>query len=318
MASRGRKGGGNEAAVLPGAAGAGFGTGPRSPQGYEPLVTAVGGALDFQAMLAIADILPVMVCYVDRDLKYRFVNKPLADWLGWKRRDVLGRHLREVLGEKAYEQRAPMYEKALSGERVFFASPMDHPTRGPVAVQTDYLPWTDASGEVRGIIIVVTDVTEQRAYERALRESEERFRRIANQAPVLMWVTRLDRVRDFVNDGYMAYLGTDDREYARTYDWRSGIHPDDAERIVAESVAGEASLRPFTLEGRFRRGDGEYRWLRSTSSPRFGPDGELIGFIGAATDITIAKEAELELRRQVVPGLRVLRVPGRILLQRRE
>jgi PAS domain S-box-containing protein len=114
-----------------------------------------------------------------------------------------------------------------------------------------------------------------------------------------MWVTRLDRTRDFVNDAYMDYLCTEDREFARTYDWRDGIHPDDVERITAESIAGEASGKMFTLEGRFRRGDGTYRWLRSTSSPRFGPDGELVGFIGVASDITVAKEAEIELRRQV-------------------
>jgi PAS domain S-box-containing protein len=142
-------------------------------------------------------------------------------------------------------------------------------------------------------------VTEQRIAERSIRESEARFRRIANQAPVLMWVTRLDRTRDFVNDAYMEYLGTSDREVARTYDWHDGIHPEDVERIVAESIKGEARLEAFTLEGRFRRGDGSYRWLRSTSSPRFGPDGEHIGFIGTATDITLAKEAELELRTSV-------------------
>ncbi len=90
-----------------------------------------------------------------------------------------------------------------------------------------------------------------------------------------------------------------DREEARTLDWHVRIHPDDVERIVAESIAGEATLKPFTLEGRYRRHDGEYRWLRSVSQPRFGPDGELAGFIGVATDITLAKEAELELRRQV-------------------
>src|SRR5436305_8846696 len=153
---------------------------------------------------------------------------------------------------------------------------------------------------------LIKDVTEQRTAERALKESEARFRRIATQAPVLMWVTRLDRTRDFVNDGYMDFLGTDDREVARTYDWRSGIHPDDVERIIQESIAGEASMQTFTLEGRFRRGDGEYRWLKSTSSPRFGPDGEHIGFIGVATDITLAKEAELELRRQVAERTREL------------
>jgi PAS domain S-box-containing protein len=114
----------------------------------------------------------------------------------------------------------------------------------------------------------------------------------------MMWVTRLDRVRDFVNDAYVAFTGLSEEE-ARTLDWRERIHPDDRERIVAESIAGEASGKRFTLEGRYRRADGEYRWLRSVSQPRLGPEGELNGFIGVATDITLAKEAELDLKRQV-------------------
>jgi PAS domain S-box-containing protein len=270
----------------------------RTPEGYEPLVTAVGGLLDFPNMLAIADILPVMVSYVDTGLVFRFINRPLADWLGWERKDVLGKHLKDVLGDKSFREREPMYARALAGERTFFASELDHKDRGVVAVQTDYVPWIDRSGAVRGIIIVVTDVTEQRDAERTIRESEERFRRIANSAPALMWVTRLDRVRDFVNDAYVAFVGGD-KEDARTLDWRIRIHPDDHDRIVAESIAGEASLQRFTLEGRYLRHDGEWRWLRSVSQPRLGPDGELAGFIGVATDITVAKEAELELRRQV-------------------
>jgi PAS domain S-box-containing protein len=116
-----------------------------------------------------------------------------------------------------------------------------------------------------------------------------------------MWVTRIDRVRDFVNESYAEFAcgpGCDIEE-ARKLDWRERIHPDDVERIIAESIAGEASLKRFTLEGRYRRFDGEYRWLRTVSQPRFGPDGELVGFIGVGTDITLAKEHELELRRQV-------------------
>src|SRR4030095_1382237 len=71
------------------------------------------------------------------------------------------------------------------------------------------------------------------------------------------------------------------------------------DRVVAESIAGEAACRPFTLEARYRRFDHEYRWLGSVSQPRFGPDGELIGFIGVATDVTLAKEAELDLKALV-------------------
>ena len=253
---------------------------------------------DFSGMLAVADMLPVMVVYFDQDMRYRFVNKPYADWFERSRAEVLGCHISEVIGQDAFEFRQPMLTAALAGEPQFFVSDFDHPTRGKVAVQTNYMPWADSQGRMRGVIALITDITEQRVAERALRESEDRFRRIANQAPVLMWVTKLDRTRDFVNDAYVEFTGVSQAK-ARTLDWRERIHPEDHDRIVQESIAGEATGKTFTLEGRYLSGDGTYRWLKSTSSPRFGPDGELVGFIGAATDITVAKEAELDLKRQV-------------------
>jgi PAS domain S-box-containing protein len=252
-------------------------------------------------MLALADLLPVMTAYYDRNGRIQFINKLFSDWLERPRSEIIGRTMAEVIGEAAWLDRKPMVEAALSGERQFFVLELNHPTRGLLVAQTEYVPWLRPGGEVDGFVCVVTDVTEQRIAERALKESEARFRRIANSAPVMMWVTRLDRVRDFVNDAYVEFVGGEDsdRENARTIDWRSRIHPDDQERIIAESIAGEASLQPFTLEGRYARYDGEYRWLRSVSQPRFGVDGELVGFIGVATDITLAKEAELELKAQV-------------------
>jgi PAS domain S-box-containing protein len=253
-------------------------------------------------LLQLADLVPVMTAYVDRDLVIRFINKPYAEWLGLPRREVLGMTMRALLGENNWRDREPMVEAALAGERKFFAATYDHPERGTLALTVDYVPWIAPGGsEAEGICIVLNDITEQRTAERALRESEARFRRIANNAPALMWVTRLDRARDFVNQAYADFACGPDcgHEEARTLDWRERIHPEDVERIVAESIAGEASLQPFTLEGRYRRWDGEYRWLRTVSQPRFGPDGELVGFIGVGSDVTLAKEAELELRRQV-------------------
>ena len=270
---------------------------PEPPRPANP-VELVGGGFDFSGMLAVADMLPVMVAFVGEDLRYRFMNKPMADWFERPRGELLGLTMRELLGEEAWAMREPLVAAAFAGERKYFAADFKHPTRGSLAVQTNYMPWADGSGTVRGLIILVQDVTEQRTAERALRESEERFRRIADQAPTLMWVTRLDRTRDFVNDAYMQFVGGT-REQACTLDWRERIHPDDRDRIVAESIAGEATRRTFTLEGRYLDGAGEYRWLKSTSSPRFGPDGELAGFIGAATDITVVKEAQLDLQRQV-------------------
>ena len=255
-------------------------------------------AMNFRLLLSIADTLPVLIAYLDTEQRYQFINRALAEWFERPRREILGRKMREVLGEEAYTARIPMIEAALAGERQWFAANYDHPTRGQLAIQTEYVPQFGHGGKVEGVVVLVQDVTEQRVAERSLRESEERFRRIADSAPAAMWVSRLDRTRDFVNDAYAEFVGLPVKE-ACQFDWRDALHPDDCDRIVAESIAGEASLKPFTLEARYRRADGEYRWLRSVSQPRFGPDHELIGFIGVATDVTSAKEAELALQSLV-------------------
>ncbi|HEV2080390.1 MAG TPA: PAS domain S-box protein, partial [Allosphingosinicella sp.] len=158
-----------------------------------------------------------------------------------------------------------------------------------------FQPITGEDGKVTGLFVQGNDVTEHHLAALSLRESEQRFRLIADSAPVPMWVTQLDRKRNFVNRAYVDFLGVS-YEQALGFDWRQIIHPDDMDRIVAESVAGEASLKPFMLEGRYRRKDGEWRWLQSVSQPRWGPAGEHVGFIGVAHDVTEAKEAEAKLR----------------------
>ncbi len=255
-------------------------------------------AFDFSKVLSIADALPMPIAWIDAGLTYRFVNRALADFFEQPRSQILGRTMPEVMGAQAFQARRPMVEAALGGEQQWFAAEFAHPSRGSLALQTEYIPQVGRDGRTEGLVIIVQDVTEQRVAERALRESEARFRRIADSAPVMMWVTRLDRQREFVNDAYLEFAGIA-RADMSTHQWRDWIHPDDLERVVKESLAGEASLQPFTLEARYRRHDGEWRWLRSVSRPRFGPDGELLGFIGAAFDVTAAKEAEGELRRLV-------------------
>lgn len=153
----------------------------------------------------------------------------------------------------------------------------------------------DPAGRPIRMVGAHIDVTERAQAREMLRESEERFRLIADSAPVPMWVTLMDRTRSFANKAYVEFVGVP-YEQALTFDWRTILHPDDAQRVVEESIAGEASLKPFVLEARYRRADGELRWIRSESQPRWDPAGRHIGFIGVAHDITVAKQAEINLR----------------------
>ncbi len=238
----------------------------------------------------------------DREGVTTLCNAAFVRMLGFDSEDeAVGRKLHEVIhhshldGSPYAVSDCPIYHCAANGiaahvtDEVFFrldgtAFPVEY--RASPIVQ---------AGENCGAICTFVDITQRRAAERALAESEQRFRRIADSTPVSMWVSGTDRKRVFVNQAYVDFLGMS-YEQAIDFDWRQVVHPDDAERIAAESIAGEASGAPFVLEGRYRRADGEYRWLRSILQPRFGGGGYLTGFIGVAHDVSQAKEAETALR----------------------
>jgi PAS domain S-box-containing protein len=171
--------------------------------------------------------------------------------------------------------------------------PSDHETRWIRVVAKIE---RDGNGRANRLVGAHIDATDQMLVRETLRESEERFRLIANSAPVPIWVTKLDRTRSFANQAYVDFVGLPYDE-AIAFDWRKILHPDDLPRVLQQSVQGEASLKPFVLEARYKDAKGEWRWLRSESQPRWDPTGKHIGFIGVAHDITVAKQAEIELRQ---------------------
>jgi PAS domain S-box-containing protein len=126
-------------------------------------------------LLLIADAVPALISYVDPSGHYRFNNHAYEQWFGHSREEVQGKHMREVLGEAAYEVIRPYVEAALGGQEVYYEAQVPYRDGGTRSISAVYTPDFDADGAVRGFVVLVNDVTQRVRIEDALRDREQRL-----------------------------------------------------------------------------------------------------------------------------------------------
>jgi PAS domain S-box-containing protein len=129
----------------------------------------------------------------------------------------------------------------------------------------------------------------------ALRESEERFRAMADDTAIALWVNEASGAVQFVNRAYREFFGVT-LEELQALGWRSLVHPDDQAAYAAAYERAATAREPFRAQARVRRADGTWRWIESYGRPRLLPSGELVGVAGSTADVTEQKEAERALQ----------------------
>ncbi len=144
------------------------------------------------------------------------------------------------------------------------------------------------------IAVLFRDITEQKRTEAALRESEDRFRDMADRAPVMMWVTDPSGHCTHLNARWYEFTGQPPGA-GEGYGWLDAVHPDD--RALAEQafIDANAERRDYQVDFRLRRADGVYRWTLDTAAARSGANGEYLGYVGSVIDIDERREAEERL-----------------------
>jgi len=139
------------------------------------------------------------------------------------------------------------------------------------------------------------DLADPKEVEAALRESEERLRLVANVAPVMIWMSHVDKRCTYFNQGWLDFTGRSlDEEIGDG--WTEGVHPDDLARCLETYTNAFDRRGDFQMEYRLRRHDGEYRWIFDSGVPRFNLDGTFTGYIGSCIDVTERNRMDEALR----------------------
>lgn len=237
----------------------------------------------------------------DSDGQIVLVNSRAEELFGYGRTELLGKSV-EVLLPEAARRFHPTLRKA------FLAEPLVPPmgvepelnaqrkdgTQFPVEIGLN--PIETEEGTL--VLSSIVDITGRKRTEEALKESEERFRNMADTAPVMIWVSGPDKRCTFFNKTWLDFTGrTMEQELA--HGWAEGVHPDDFDRCFAAYSTAFDAQRRFRVEYRLRRADGEFRWILDDGVPRFTPGGVLAGYIGSCIDITEERRAEEERQKFV-------------------
>ena len=260
-----------------------------------------------EKLLITADAAPVLLSYVDSAERYRFCNQEYARWFGEARELLLGRAVREVVGEAAYEIVRGAIQAALSGQRVRFERVVPYRHRGSRTVRADYVPHVLPDGRVVGFVGMVEDITALRQGEEAarmaeaLRESEDRLRLALVSAELGIWdFDPLTGLRNWDARCHELFGLPPGQERVSQESFLALLHPEDRAHLKA---AMQTAFDP--------RGDGRYRaeyrtvdargrtvrWISSHGQAYFDAQRRPVRCVGTARDITVSRRAQVRAER---------------------
>jgi PAS domain S-box-containing protein len=231
-----------------------------------------------------------MIAVVDREYRYVIANRRFLEYRNMKKDEVVGRLVPEVLNKGVFEAIVKeKLDRAFAGEVVRYEMKYTYPGFGERDLFISNFPIAGPAGVDR-VAIIPQDVTERRRAEEAIRESEKRFRVVANTTPVMIWMAGTDKKSTYFNQPWLDFTGLSES------DLMSGladvVHPEDYQKSLETYVHAFDQRQPFKKECRLRRHDGQYRWMLDIGVPRFHEDGSFAGYIGSCVDVSDSKEAE--------------------------
>ncbi|MGV1760490.1 PAS domain-containing protein [Rhizobium sp. A22-96] len=245
----------------------------------------------------VTDAVPMLISYVDRDHVYRFANAAYRDWFGVEPEAMIGRHIRDMIGEAAYNDRYPSIDRGLAGETFSSETDMPHRDGSSRRLEVRYVPRIEPDGSIPGVYILGIDVQDRALREAALAISNGRFHTAMGAVHGILWTNSAEGQMLGEQPGWAALTGQTFEQY-QGYGWSNAVHPDDSAASVTAWQQAVAAKSMFVHEHRVRRHDGAWRQFSIRALPIVSSSGDLVEWVGVHTDITHQRAAEAALREQ--------------------
>ena len=243
----------------------------------------------------------IMIIVRIKDRRCLEVNGAFEQHTGLRRTEVLGRPLPETVGHCDLRSFNHTFETVIEQGSIRNTEARLRNQGGESLIMLLSAETIEFDGQ-SCVLMVAEDITERIQAEDALRESEQRFRVMADSAPMMMWMSDTDTNCTDFNRAWCDFRGQTAEEESGQ-GWMEGIHPADLEKYVQLRRRAFGRQQRFTVEYRLQRHDGAYRWVSYTGVPRFLADGSVVGYIGCCIDIDDQKQAEItrtELSRRLM------------------
>jgi PAS domain S-box-containing protein len=223
-------------------------------------------------------------------------NAGAQNIFGYTEAEVVGQSITIIIPPELQDEEVNILRHLRSGKPIQHYETVRVTKQGKrVNVSLTISPMKDSQGRILGASKIARDITERKRAEAELRESEGRFRLVADSAPVMIWMSGTDKLCTYFNKPWLDFTGRS-IEQELGNGWADGVHPEDLRRCMTTYIQAFDRRQPFRMEYRLRRHDGEYQWALDTGVPRFDPDGSFAGYIGSCLDMTERKRAEKSLQ----------------------
>lgn len=273
---------------------------PDAPSGYGGVLLLARQIPLFSAeqeLRLIADATPAYLAHCDPQGRYLFINQAYAKRFGLNPKEIIGKHISEVIGRDAFEDIRPHVEAVLRGEPVEFEQELTYDKLGRRFLHVSYAPDFDGSGRVRSFLAAITDITGRRQIELALRDAEQRYRALVDLSPQLVFMAEPDGSISFVNRYAEQVTGYPVKELLGT-GWPKAVHPDWRELVYRTWLNAIIQKTTYDIEYPMLWPDGREVWVAIRARPIQDSAGNVEYWIGVGIDITRRKLAEDRLREQ--------------------